>query len=192
MLDDAAQREILALVRAVIKCAPLFVPRMPGSGRAFSVRMTNCGELGWMSDELGGYRYQAHHPETGKPWPEIPQQLLDIWFAAGGYSVPPEACLINYYADGAKMGLHKDADEDDMGAPVVSLSLGNAALFRIGGPTRRSPTSSLRLASGDVIVLGGEARQVYHGVDRTYPDSSQLLSEGGRFNLTLRRVTLPG
>ena len=190
-LDVWAQQEMLAFVRSVVARAPLFVPRMPGSGRPFSVRMTNCGPLGWVSDKEGGYRYQGHHPETGAPWPELPPALIDLWFEVGGHKAPPEACLINYYAAGAKMGLHRDADEQDMTAPVVSLSLGDAALFRIGGPRRRDRTVSLRLSSGDVLVLGGAARQAYHGIDRIYPQSSDLVAGGGRFNLTLRRVNLP-
>ncbi len=190
-LDREAQQRMLEIIRGVIAQAPLFVPEMPRTGRPFSVRMTNCGPLGWVSDRHGGYRYQPHHPKTGTPWPKMPQPLLELWRQLADYPAEPEACLVNYYAPGARMGLHQDSDEADMAAPVVSLSLGDTALFRIGGTIRRAPTRSLRLYSGDVIVLGGAARTIYHGVDRILAGSSQLLAEGGRFNLTLRRVTRP-
>jgi alkylated DNA repair protein (DNA oxidative demethylase) len=163
---------------------------MPVSGRPFSVRMTNCGPLGWVSDE-SGYRYQPTHPETGKPWPAMPASVLAAWEELSGYPHPPEACLINYYAPGTRMGLHQDKDEGDFSAPVVSLSLGDEALFRIGGTKRGGPTKSFRLRSGDAVVLGGAARLAFHGVDRIVSGTSTLLAEGGRFNLTLRRVTMP-
>lgn len=150
--------------------------------------MTNCGPLGWVSDERG-YRYQETHPETGKPWPTIPGILLQAWEKLSGYPHPPEACLVNYYTTGTKMGLHQDRDEQDFAAPVLSLSLGDTCLFRVGGLKRNDPTRSLKLASGDALVLGGESRLLFHGVDRILPGTSTLLSEGGRINLTLRRVT---
>jgi DNA oxidative demethylase len=190
-LDRAGQDEVLAAVRAVIATAPLYVPRMPRSGKPMSVRMTNCGALGWVTDETRGYRYQATHPETGKPWPAIPDLILRAWRELAGYPHPPEACLVNYYAPDARMGLHQDKDEDDFAAPVVSLSLGDAGLFRVGGLKRSGPTSAVRLASGDAVVLGGEGRLAFHGVDRILPGTSTLLTEGGRINLTLRRVTRP-
>jgi alkylated DNA repair protein (DNA oxidative demethylase) len=156
-----------------------------------SVTMTNCGSLGWVTDAAQGYRYQATHPQTGQPWPPIPDLLLEAWRALGGYPHPPQACLINFYGAGARLGLHQDKDEPDLAAPVVSLSLGDTGLFRVGGLRRSDPTRSLRLASGDAVVLGGEGRLAYHGVDRILPGTSTLLSEGGRINLTLRRVTKP-
>jgi alkylated DNA repair protein (DNA oxidative demethylase) len=176
-------------VRKIIAAAPLFTPVMPRTGKPFSVRMTNCGPLGWVSDR-DGYRYQPTHPQTGQPWPEMPALLLDAWRDLGGTDAPPQACLINYYAADARMSLHQDRDEEDFAAPVVSLSLGDTALFRIGGTHRAGgPTKSFRLASGDGFVLGGAARLAFHGVDRILPGTSTLLEEGGRFNLTLRRVT---
>lgn len=156
-----------------------------------SVRMTNAGPLGWVTDKERGYRYQATHPETGKPWPAIPKMLLDLWAARAGYPHPPEACLINYYASAAKMGLHQDRDEEDFAAPVLSVSLGDTGIFRVGGKTRKSPTQKYELKSGDLFVLGGEDRLAYHGIDRILPGTSDLLAEGGRFNLTMRRVTKP-
>lgn len=187
-LDGAAQIGLLAAVREVLSQAPLFTPRMPKSGRPFTVRMSNCGPLGWVSDERG-YRYQPSHPDTGKAWPPLPPLLLAIWKELAGYPYEPEACLINFYGPGAKMGLHQDRDEDEPNAPVVSVSLGDACLFRVGGSKRSDPTRSFRLRSGDALVLDGAARSAFHGVDHIYAATSTLLPEGGRINLTLRRVT---
>jgi alkylated DNA repair protein (DNA oxidative demethylase) len=187
-LDRSRQSELLAALREVLAAAPLFTPRMPVSGRPFTVRMSNCGPLGWVSD-VDGYRYAPSHPETGRRWPPIPAILRGAWQELGGYAEPPEACLINFYGPAAKMGLHQDRDEQDFAAPVVSLSLGDSCLFRIGGRRRGDPTRSFRLHSGDAMILGGGARLAFHGVDRILPGTSTLLAEGGRFNLTLRRVT---
>lgn len=184
------QMAVLAAIRTVLAEAPLFTPRMPRSGRPMSVGMSNCGPLGWISDERG-YRYQSFHPETGQPWPAIPDPLLRLWDEVARYPHAPEACLINYYGPSAKMGLHQDRDEADFSAPVVSLSLGDSCLFRVGGDKRRDPTRSFRLNSGDVLVLAGDARLAFHGVDRIYPETSTLLAESGRINVTMRRVTRP-
>jgi len=180
-LDRDRQAELLAALREVLAAAPLFTPRMPISGRPFTVRMSNCGPLGWVSD-ANGYRYTATHPETAQPWPPIPAILLSAWQDLGRYPHAPEACLINYYGPAAKMGLHQDRDEDDFDAPVVSLSLGDSCLFRVGGLKRSDPTRSFRLSSGDAVVLGGNTRLAFHGVDRILPGTSSLLPEGGRFN----------
>jgi DNA oxidative demethylase len=187
-LDGKRQAALLAAVRDILAAAPPFAPRMPKSGRPFTVRMSNCGPLGWVSDEAG-YRYQPTHPDTGRPWPPMPQPLLALWHELADYPPEPEACLINLYGPSAKMGLHQDRDEANFDAPVVSISLGDTCLFRVGGGKRNDATRSLRLASGDVVVLGGAARLAFHGVDRIYPRTSRLLPEGGRINLTLRRVT---
>jgi DNA oxidative demethylase len=152
--------------------------------------MSNCGELGWVSDEAG-YRYQARHPETGEAWPPIPPILLRAWQELAGYPHSPQACLVNFYAPNARMGLHQDRDEQDFSAPVLSLSLGDTCLFRIGGLRRTDPSRSVELRSGDALLLGGEARLAFHGVDRVLSGTSTLLARGGRINLTLRRVTLP-
>jgi len=182
------QTALLGELRAVIEAAPLFVPRMPRSGKPFSVRMSNCGTLGWVSDKDGGYRYQQTHPDTGLAWPAMPRRLLDLWDEVADFSHHPEACLINYYSGGAKMGSHQDADEADFAAPVVSVSLGDDAVFHVGGRQRTDAKRRIVLKSGDVLVLGGEARLAYHGIDRVLPGTSPLLAEGGRLNLTLRRV----
>jgi alkylated DNA repair protein (DNA oxidative demethylase) len=187
-LDRPAQEHLVELIRDVVAEAPLYTPEMPGTGKPMSVRMTNCGPLGWVTDKDQGYRYQSFHPVTKKPWPAMPRELLDLWEKLGDYPKPPEACLINFYSDDAKMGLHQDRDENDLAAPVLSVSLGNSCLFRVGGRNRKDPTGSFRLASGDVVVLGGEGRLAFHGVDRIYPGTSTLLKNGGRINLTLRRV----
>jgi DNA oxidative demethylase len=187
-LAREAQERLVAAIREVIAAAPLYTPRMPRSGQPMSVRMTNCGPLGWMTDEKG-YRYQETHPVTGAPWPPIPGILLEAWRELAGYPRPPQACLVNFYGPDARMGLHQDRDEQDFDAPVVSFSLGDTCLFRLGGTTRQGPTRSFRLASGDAVVLGGDARLAFHGVDRVMPGTSRLLAEGGRINLTLRRVT---
>lgn len=187
-LSRPEQEDLVENIRQVVAEAPLYVPVMPGSGRPMSVRMTNCGPLGWVTDKERGYRYQATHPVTGLPWPAIPQVLLDLWRDISGHPKDPEACLVNFYADDAKMGLHQDRDEADFSAPVLSISLGNTCLFRIGGLARTDRTKSMRLESGDVFLLGGEGRLCFHGVDRIYPGTSTLLKSGGRINLTLRRV----
>lgn len=187
-LDRDEQQSLLEEIRAVVRLAPLYRPEMPRSGKPFSVRMTNCGDLGWVADKAG-YRYQDRHPVTGAPWPPIPDRLLGLWNDLSGYSAPPQACLINFYDSSARMGLHQDRDESNFSAPVLSISLGDACLFRIGGTERGQPTRSFRLESGDVVILGGEGRLAFHGVDRIYPTTSTLLKDGGRINLTLRRVT---
>lgn len=187
--DD--QVALVEAIRTVVQAAPLYVPIMPRTGKPMSVRMTNCGNLGWVTDKEQGYRYQATHPETGAPWPPMPERLLQLWREVAGYPHPPEACLVNFYTADAKMGLHQDRDEQDYDAPVVSVSLGDTCLFRVGQNTRDGQTVSFKLASGDVVVLGGHGRLAFHGVDRIYPSTSALLKKGGRINLTLRRVTKP-
>jgi alkylated DNA repair protein (DNA oxidative demethylase) len=189
-LDAATQRQLLESLRAAVAEAPLTTPVMPRTGRPFTVRMTNLGPLGWVSDRAG-YRYQPTHPETGRPWPPIPETVLEVWRKVSGYPHAPEACLVNFYGGGAKMGLHRDEDEEDFAAPVVSISLGDTAVFRMGGPERGGKTESFKLASGDVLVMGGASRLCYHGIDRVLTGTSTLLKDGGRINLTLRRVTKP-
>ena len=188
LLSAGEQAELLAGLRVVIAEAPLFRPRMPRTGKAFSVAMSNCGSLGWVSDQSGGYRYQAHHPVTGRPWPAIPVMLLELWRRHANYPALPEACLVNYYAAGAKMGSHVDRDELDRGAPVLSVSLGDDAVFHVGGTARGGQKVRVVLKSGDLIVLEGDSRFAYHGIDKVMAGSSSLLAEGGRINLTLRRV----
>ncbi|HXL98614.1 MAG TPA: alpha-ketoglutarate-dependent dioxygenase AlkB [Rhizomicrobium sp.] len=185
-LDAAAQSELVAEVFRLAQDAPFYRPVMPKSGKPFSVEETNFGPLGWISDQAG-YRYGPHHPYTDRPWPAIPRALLALWDEFARYPAPPECCLVNLYRAGARMGLHQDRNEEALDAPVLSVSLGDEALFRIGGTRRKGPTSSLRLRSGDVLVFGGPARLAFHGIDRVMAGSSALVPGGGRVNLTLRR-----
>jgi alkylated DNA repair protein (DNA oxidative demethylase) len=185
VLSEAEQTALVAEVFAAMEVAPLYRPVTPG-GRPFSVQMTNLGPLGWVSDR-NGYRYQPAHPETGAAWPPIPPLLLDLWSRLTGWRAPPDACLVNLYRQGAKMGLHQDRDEADHAAPVLSVSLGDTATFRIG-PAEGGKTSTFRLTSGDICALTGPARLARHGIDRVLEDSSRLIPGGGRLNLTLRRA----
>jgi alkylated DNA repair protein (DNA oxidative demethylase) len=189
-LERAAQQSLLQDVLKQVEQAPFYRPRMPGSGANFSVEETNLGPLGWVADK-SGYRYDAKHPVTGNAWPPIPSLLLDLWSETTAYRAPPECCLVNLYCEGARMGLHQDRDEQATDAPVLSVSLGDDAVFRIGGTTRRDVTRSVKLASGDVLMFGGPARLAFHGIDRIVSGSSTLVPGGGRINLTLRRVTKP-
>ncbi|WP_371155973.1 alpha-ketoglutarate-dependent dioxygenase AlkB [Jannaschia sp. 2305UL9-9] len=183
MLGATAQRDMVADVRRVVRAAPLFAP-VTARGQAMSVRMTSAGARGWVTDRRG-YRYQAMHP-GGMPWPPIPDSILAVWNAVVPQARSPDTCLINWYAPAARMGLHQDRDEADLTQPVVSISLGDDALFRIGNTERGGRTESLWLRSGDVLVMGGAARLTYHGVDRIAPGTSTLLDAPGRINLTLR------
>ena len=185
-LDPPAQAALIAALRPVLKAAPPFTPETP-AGRKMSVRMTSAGRLGWISDRKG-YRYAPQHP-SGVDWPPIPNEILEIWHRVTGLGRDPDCCLINYYGEGARMGLHQDKDEADFSFPVVSVSLGDDGLFRIGNPTRGGRTETVWLNSGDVVVMGGPARLTYHGVDRIRFKSSRLLPRGGRLNLTMRVVT---
>ena len=187
-LDQDAQKSLLKKIRLITADAPLFVPKMPRTGKPMSVRMTNCGSLGWVTTKEEGYRYQATHPETGECWPEIPKRLLKLWDQFACYPKPPQACLINFYEPSAKMSLHQDKDEEDFDAPVLSVSIGDTCLFRIGDENRKYPTKSFKLESGDLMLLTGKSRMAFHGVDRIYPGTSTLLKQEGRINLTLRRV----
>jgi alkylated DNA repair protein (DNA oxidative demethylase) len=190
-LDRAAQEALVAAIFAAAENAPFYTPLMPRSGAPMSVAQTNLGALGWFTDKDGGYRYEAAHPVTGEAWPAIPESLLTLWNEIADYEAAPESCLVNHYCGAARMGLHVDADEKARDAPVISISLGDSALFRLGGAARKAPTQTLTLRSGDIVVLAGEARHFYHGVDRIIPGSSQLVPGGGRLNLTLRRVSIP-
>lgn len=186
-LNGDAQMRMVEDVRDIAQKAPLFAPMTP-YGKPMSVRMTSAGRLGWFSDR-SGYRYRETHP-NGTAWPPIPISVLDVWHGVTGLDREPDCCLINYYAEGSRMGLHQDKDEVDFQWPVVSISLGADGLFRIGGPKRKDPTESIWLKSGDVVVMGDEARLSYHGIDRIRAGSPNLLSKGGRLNLTLRVVAI--
>ena len=190
-----AQLALLAVIAGIVRVAPVFQPVMPRTAKPFSVQMTNCGTLGWVSD-TAGYRYQPLHPVTGTMWPPIPGALLELWRIVGECSADPEACLINFYGPRSKMGSHQDRDEADLSAPVVSVSLGDEAAFHVGGVMRSDAKMRFKLRSGDVVVLGGASRLSFHGVDKIHAGTSMLDVSGVmagccRINLTLRRVTEP-
>lgn len=190
-LAAADQRALVGVLRQAVAAAPFYRPHMPKTGKPWSIHQTNLGPLGWLSGEQA-YFYGERHPLRQTPWPAIPTALLDIWSDLARYGAPPECCLVNFYQGAkARMGLHQDRDELALDAPVVSVSLGDTCTFRIGGFARSDKTKSFRLASGDILVMGGASRLRFHGVDRITPGSSQLLDGGGRLNLTLRRVTAP-
>lgn len=185
-LTAHAQRALADAAFKAAEDAPFYRPMTP-MGRPMSVEMTNLGPLGWVTD-ASGYRYERRHPVTGRAWPAMPQALLDLWRALSGAPADADCCLVNLYRDGARMGLHQDRDEADFSFPVLSVSLGDTAVFRLGGASRNAPSRTLRLASGDVCLLAGEARLALHGVDRVLGGSSRLIPGGGRLNLTLRRA----
>ena len=186
--SPSEQTDLIAAVKAGVAKAPFFQPTMPRTGAPLSVVMSNFGPLGWVTDKDRGYRYQTAHPKTGAPWPDLPPQLRALWDDVTDAYPAPEACLINWYREGSKMGMHVDNDEQDARAPVVSISLGDPAMFRLGGAQRGGPTQGIKLMSGDVVVLAGEARMCHHGVSRIDYGQSALVPRGGRINLTMRRV----
>lgn len=176
-------------VAKIAQAAPFRRLVTPG-GYTMSVAMTNCGRVGWVSDRTG-YRYDPVDPDTGLPWPAMPPAFLDLAVRAaadaGFAGYDPDACLINRYVAGAKLGLHQDKDEKDQWAPIVSVSLGLPAVFLWGGKRRGDPIRRLRLENGDIAVWGGPARFVYHGV-APLKDGEHPLTGAARINLTFRKV----
>jgi alkylated DNA repair protein (DNA oxidative demethylase) len=185
----AEEADLLAALRVIVKQAPFRHLITPG-GHTMSVAMTNCGRVGWVSD-ASGYRYDPIDPDSGKPWPALPSTFLDLARRAaeqGGFTdFAPDACLINRYKPGAKLSLHQDKDELDLGAPIVSVSLGLPATFLFGGFSRSDPVMRYRLTHGDVVVWGGPARLAYHGV-APLPDGEHPVMGGQRINLTFRKT----
>lgn len=185
--DQAAA--VLDEIDNIIAQAPFRRMQTPG-GHHLSVAMSNCGELGWLTD-AAGYRYQATDPQSGLPWPAMPWLLRDLaGRAAGAAGFPgfvPDACLINCYPPGAKMALHQDRDERDLAAPIVSLSLGLPAIFLFGGLLRSARPGRLALGHGDVLVWGGPDRLRFHGVLPVKAGCHPQVGER-RLNLTFRRA----
>ena len=184
-LDRTSQTEMVQDIRKIVEKAPLFSPLTPW-GKPMSVGMTSAGKYGWFTDK-SGYRYEPQHP-NGSPWPLIPQSVLTVWSDMVSETRQPDCCLINYYKKTAKMGLHQDKDEADFNWPVLSISLGDTGIFRVGGLNRKDPTEKIDLESGDIAILEGKTRLAFHGIDRIKFGSSSLLKDGGRINLTLRVV----
>lgn len=192
-LSLCKQSQILDDIQKVLSAAPAFRPRLR-NGVPMINTLTNCGALGWLSDEKG-YRYEPCHPKTGKAWPPIPDSVLTIARMAaeeiGVRGFEPDACLVNVYARGGKLNLHRDEDEADKRWPIISLSFGSDAIFVLGGPKRADPVQTISLHSGDVLALHGPSRMRFHGVRRlegSSPIAHPVLPEGGRINLTLRRA----
>jgi alkylated DNA repair protein (DNA oxidative demethylase) len=186
---DPIEADLLADLRAIVAQAPFRQMFTPG-GHQMSVAMTNCGDLGWVTDRTG-YRYDGNDPETGKPWPAMPASFRDLAerasAAAGFEAFWPDACLINRYQPGARMSLHQDKDEEDFGAPIVSVSLGLPATFLFGGLKRSDKPRRFRLEHGDIVVWGGPARLVYHGV-APLADGEHAVLGRQRINLTFRKA----
>ncbi len=183
-LDEEECKILLRDVEHIITEAPTYIPKMPKTGNSMSVQMTNCGEYGWFSDKEKGYRYEKFHPITNKKWPKIPSSILKVWQDLSGVKEDPDCCLVNIYNQNSKMGLHVDKGEKDFSYPVLSISLGASANFKIGGLKRSDSAISLKLNHGDVLTFGGESRLIYHGISKIYPNSYHQK----RINLTLRKV----
>jgi len=185
--DD--EQALLSDLRLIIKAAPFRHLITPG-GHTMSVAMTNCGRVGWVSG-AGGYRYDPVDPDSGHNWPAMPPSLRGLAAraaSAGGYeNFTPDACLINRYKPGAKLSLHQDRDELDLGAPIVSVSLGLPATFLFGGLTRNAAQKRYRLTHGDVVVWGGPSRLAYHGV-APLPEGEHPVMGVQRINLTFRKT----
>lgn len=184
-LRPEEQASLVEDLRNVARTAP-FRQFVTPSGKKMSVKLSSAGAYGWVSDR-SGYRYSATQPD-GQEWPAIPDRLLKLWNEVSDCARKPQCCLVNYYGEATRMGLHQDRDERDFSYPVLSVSLGDDALFRVGGLNRNDPTRSIWLKSGDLALLKGESRLAYHGIDKIRFGSSSLLPQGGRLNITLRVV----
>ncbi|MBI4020705.1 MAG: alpha-ketoglutarate-dependent dioxygenase AlkB [Candidatus Aenigmarchaeota archaeon] len=185
---------LLDAARSICLEAPLLRPRMTIGGKVidFKLTLTNAGPLGWWSDERG-FRYVDRHPVTEMPFPPIPEIILDIGKRAlARCELPPmriENCLINHYAEGESLGQHQDRTEEDLDAPILSLSVGADALFLLGGMDRKNPTRKYLLRSGDLVIQSGPSRRAFHGIKQIYPTIGNPLRDRGRLNFTLRKVT---
>ena len=189
-LSRSVQEALVEEVRSIVQQAPLFVPAMPRTGKQMSVRMTNCGSLGWVSS-VTGYRYDAVDPDNGNRWPRLPRAFLrlakDAAARAGFAGFVPDACLVNRYEPGARLTLHRDRNERDFEAPIVSVSLGLPATFLFGGLARSDRPLRVQLHHGDTVVWGGPARLRYHGVAALKAGEHDRMG-AQRINLTLRKA----
>ena len=189
-LTRGEQADLVQTVLGIADEAPFYTPTMRG-GAPFRVQITSAGVVGWTSDELG-YRYVREHPGTKRPWPSIPDRTADLATAAATYAgflgFKPDTCLVNLYRDGSKRGLHRDDDELDKTAPIVSVSLGDTCKFRFGGASKSGPFTDWELRSGDIVVFGGPSRLAWHGVSKILRGTSGLVPGGGRLNLTIRKA----
>jgi alkylated DNA repair protein (DNA oxidative demethylase) len=181
-LNESRQEEIVREIETVAQEAPFFTPTMPRFGAPFRIEITNCGDLGWVSDKQG-YRYQPTHPLTGNAWPRIPERILEeqrlLCDCLGFRYFNPESCLINRYREGGSLGLHRDDTEKKLDAPIISFSIGERCVFSLGGLKRTDPLERYIIQSGDAVVLSGESRLRFHKVENV---------EGLRYNLTIRQV----
>lgn len=180
---------LIPAIDRIVTLSPFRRMVTPG-GFAMSVALTNCGALGWTTDHRG-YRYTAIDPDTGRPWPPMPEafaRLATEAAAAAGFAhFEPDACLVNRYTPGARLSLHQDRNERDYGAPIVSVSLGMRATFLFGGRARTDPTAKVPLEHGDVMVWGGVDRLRYHGV-MPLKDEPHPLLDSQRINFTFRKA----
>lgn len=185
----SVEQDLIAALREIVDQAPLRYMSTPG-GHQMSVAMTNCGSLGWITDR-SGYRYDAIDPQSAKPWPAMPpvfRTLAEQAAAEAGFDgFVPDACLINRYQPGARMSLHQDKDENDFGAPIVSVSLGLPAIFLFGGLRRTDKPQRFRLEHGDIVAWGGPSRLSFHGV-APLADGEHALMGRERINLTFRKA----
>jgi alkylated DNA repair protein (DNA oxidative demethylase) len=188
-LARPVENALIAALRDIVEQAP-FRHMMTRGGHRMSVAMTNCGSAGWVTDRTG-YRYDANDPESGKPWPAMPPSFRELAkqaaTRAGFGAFSPDACLINRYQPGARMSLHQDRDEDDLGAPIVSVSLGLPAIFLFGGMKRSDKPRRFRLEHGDIAVWGGPTRLAFHGI-APLADGEHALMGRQRINLTFRKT----
>jgi len=189
-LDGAEVAAVIDLVRGICRAAPLRVPST-ASGQPLKLKVASAGAWGWWAD-VGGYRYIDKHPTTGQPWPAIPAELLDICargLARVGHTpMTPDSLLINHYDESGSLGLHIDRTEEDLDAPIVSLSIGADAVFLIGGEEREDKTTPIVLSSGDLLVQGGRSRHLFHGIKKLLPTLTSPLTGMQRINLTFRKV----
>lgn len=183
------KKSIMGNIEKIVEKVPFRHMVTPG-GRTMSVRMTNCGQWGWVSDKKKGYRYERIDPLSGQSWPAIPlewQEYATQMAKQAGYPhFYPQACLINHYQVGQTMGLHQDKDEKDLSQPILSISIGNEAVFVFGGRQRKDPVKRIRLQEGDVVVWGGPSRLYYHGISKIIRDTAG--PDYGRLCLTFRCV----